>query len=250
MGVILRRKVDKIDEAKINNKHESYNKNIIMNVYNNLKKLKNKVIKLSISVNIDSGRELSFAPSNISKELASNYDFKNTKIAGDIIEAFCLNLLRDGGFKDIKDNHNGNTSPDFIIDGQYIEIKAHNNRMSNLSLGRLEKIEQSIISYFQNNHLDEKINVKLSDDIEKYLKMVVFIFNYDYDKNKIIITDIKYAPLVYILHDNLQTKKGGSTSVIAKDFNPKEYNNISFNDKVKQLFNIIKNKNNNNNDKQ
>ena len=245
MSVILRRKTNKMDEAQINNKHKDYNKNVIMNVYNTLKVLKGNPIKLMISTKIDNKLcKLSFMPGNVTNDKISNYDFKNTKIAGNIIEAFCLKLLKDGNFKNIQDNHNGNSSPDFVIDGQYIEIKAHNNKISNLSLGRLEKIEQSIISYFQNNHLDEvnESKIKLSDDVERYLKMVVFIFNYSYDKNEIVITDIKYAPLIYILSDTLQTKKGGSSSVIAKTLDFQEYNNVSFDDKVKQLYNIINNK--------
>ena len=179
MSVRLRRKLHVIDEATINNKPKDYNENVISEIYDALKVLINIPIKMTISADIPGNRkELTFVPADTSKHDMSNYDFKNTKVAGDIIEAFCLKLLRDKKFKDFHDNHNGNSSPDFVIDNQYIEIKAHNNKMTNLSLGRLEKIEQSIISYFKNNKLDEDISLskKLSKDVEKYLKMKIPLY--------------------------------------------------------------------------
>lgn len=226
MSVILRRKVDKIDESFLNNRL-SYKNDESFNTSQQIFKLLSQLINSEISLN--------FNISNISGDIPSlrirsKSDISAKRLAGNLIEAFVIKYLLKNKLK-IEQNINSNQSPDFIYNNVKFEIKSYCDKVSNLSLGRFDSIKNGL----------------LTNDDNKYKDMTAIIFRYEIDniKNKIIIKDLDVIPFIFLINKDFMLKGGGSTQVIAGNYstNSKE----DYNKLLNELRNILNNKNNNNN---
>ncbi len=231
MGVILRRRVDKIDEDFQDNK-SSYVNEIAYNKSAIIFKLLSSLVNARISLN--------FIMQNINDNdtkqinLKSNSDISTKRLAGNLIEAFVIKFLTEKNI--INDsNINSNSSPDFSYDNVNFEIKAYYNNISNLSLGRFDTIKDGL----------------LSDVDNRYKNMTAIIFKYDIDanSNEIIIKRLDVIPFIFLINKNFMLKGGGSTQVRAGNYstgNKEDYNKL-----LNELRNILnaKNKENTSNDK-
>lgn len=193
-----------------------------------------------LSCLINSEISLNFNISNISGDIPSlrirsKSDISAKRLAGNLIEAFVIKYLLKNKLK-IEQNINSNQSPDFIYNNVKFEIKSYCDKVSNLSLGRFDSIKNGL----------------LTNDDNRYKDMTAIIFRYEIDniKNKIIIKDLDVIPFIFLINKDFMLKGGGSTQVIAGNYstNSKE----DYNELLDELRNILndKNKENNNNDKQ
>lgn len=230
MGVILRRKVDKIDESFLNNRL-SYKNDESFNTSQMIFKLLSQLINSEISLNFN----ISNISGNISSlRIKSKSDISAKRLAGNLIEAFVIRYLLKNKLK-IEQNINSNQSPDFIYNNVKFEIKSYCDKVSNLSLGRFDSIKNGL----------------LTNDDNKYKDMTAIIFRYEIDnnKNKIIIRDLDVIPFIFLINKDFILKGGGSTQVIAGNYSTSSKED--YNELIDELRNIINNKNKekDNNDK-
>lgn len=222
MSIILRRKVDKINESFLNNRL-SYKNDESFNTSQMIFKLLSQLINSEISLNFN----ISNISGNISSlRIRSKSDISAKRLAGNLIEAFVIKYLLKNKLK-IKQNINSNQSPDFIYNNVKFEIKSYCDKVSNLSLGRFDSIKNGL----------------LTNDDNKYKDMTAIIFRYEIDniKNKIIIKDLDVIPFIFLINKDFMLKGGGSTQVIAGNYstNSKE----DYNELIDELRNILNNKN-------
>lgn len=267
MGVILRKRVDKINEQlfklyeKLANESDvinefidifyKHNKDAVKKCIEQMLNIRNELIGAKIKYNVELIKN--------NKKLASYYSGNNVKAIGFIGEQLINRLFQHNGLNNNEHNNikTGKFS-DFVANsGLHVDYKFIVNGNANSSLGSLidaekgTKQELSIIQEFKNY-----ANGLRNDNQIKHLKTLLFIVSYKTDNNEIVISDVEIIPLIlaFTYKDGKFSNKGKKTQQLAarNAHRIQTYTNgmiQSLLDKISTELTDKNKKNNNNNDK-
>lgn len=224
MGVILRKKVDKINEyfrplyeALANDQNVlnefvdifyKHDKEKVLEDIERIKKLRDKIIGAKIVYNVELIKD--------NKKLTSYYSGNNVKAVGFVGEQLINRLFQHNGLNNSEhSNIKTGKFSDFVANsGLHVDYKFIINGNANSSLGSLIDAEKgtdqelSIIQEFKNYAKGLR-----NDNQIKHLKTLLFIVSYKTNNNEIVISDVEIIPLVlaFTYEDGKFSNKGKKT---------------------------------------